>query len=76
MEPGAEIKFRLRFMLTRGLNLGRARAFAEIKFHARMRCFVKDTASKTCPPLICVAQAASHIGATLDKFKKFRVIRL
>lgn len=59
MEPGAEIKFRLRFMLTRGLNLGRARAFAEIKFHARMRCFVKDTASKTCPLAIHL-RGASH----------------
>nr|WP_314373888.1 hypothetical protein [uncultured Campylobacter sp.] len=32
--------------------------------------FVKDTAAKTRPPFICVAQAASRIGATLGKIKQ------
>ena len=49
MEPGTEIKFRLRFMLARSLNLGRAGAFEKTKFHARTRCLVKDTAAKIRP---------------------------
>ncbi|WP_297894505.1 hypothetical protein [uncultured Campylobacter sp.] len=48
MEPGGKIKFCLRLMLTRSLNLDRAWVLAEIKFHARMRCFNKDTVFKTC----------------------------
>ena len=72
MELSGEIKFRLRFMLARSLNLDCAGAFAEIKFHARMRCSVKDTAAKT-HPLDYLRSASfkpSRIGATLGKIKQ------
>mgnify|MGYP001023062845 CR=1 FL=1 len=62
----------LAFILARSLNLDCAGAFAKIKFHARMRCFVKDTVAKPARLLsIYAVQALSHIGATLDvKFKQ------
>ncbi|WP_299226535.1 hypothetical protein [uncultured Campylobacter sp.] len=57
-------------ILARSLNLGRAWVLAKIKFHARPRYFVKDTAAKTRPPFSYVAQALSRIGAILDKIKQ------
>jgi len=71
MEPGAEIKFRPRFMLAQSLNLDRAWALAEIKFHARTRCFVKDIwQPKSARLIIYAAQAVSRIGAILDKINQ------
>ena len=70
MEPDAEIKF-ARIYTARSLNLDCAGAFAEIKFHARTRCFGKGTVAKPARLLsIYAVQALSHISAILDvKFK-------
>ena len=57
-------------MLTRSLNLDHAEAFAEIKFHASMRCLSKTQPPKPARLIIYAAQALSRIGAILDKINQ------
>lgn len=67
MEPGAEIKFRLRFMLTRSLNLDHAGAFEKIKFTLACAVSSKTRHPKPARLIIYAALAIRYIGATLDE---------
>ena len=53
-------KISLAFILARSLNLVCAGALAEIKFHARTRCFGKDTAAKPCRDYLRGADSEPH----------------
>jgi len=69
MEPGVEIKF-ARVYTRAEFKFGPRLGVCRDKISCSHALFVKDTAAKIRPPFICVAQAASRIGATFDKIRQ------